>query len=183
MDFSDSPVYVHFLRWLCSFVISHFHRNPQDYDEGYDPAGDVDRCVRRIHDISILAGRDGRWGNRLHPRWLLVILAELLLQSVFLVLATEAQVASPAAVTVVRVVALEHLVILTTHVKVAKAGVVVSCGRWLWGLLRNDRGDHCGFGGLPRHLFGLFTSRGCTQDAEGVQIYKQQENVFYPHGK
>lgn len=172
---SHSPVYVHFLRRLCGFVICNFGRHSHHDDEGYDPTGNIDRRVGLVHARIVgITGRDGGRRECLHPPRRTVILAHFLIQPVFLVLAAEAQVARPAAVPVLRVVALEHFVILPADVVVAQAGVVVAGGRRFGGLLRDDRGDSGGFGRLLDWLLGFFTTRCGTQDAQGVQVDEQQ---------
>lgn len=173
------PVNVHLLGGLRGFVVRHFDGHSEYDDEGYDPAGDVDRGVCLIHARVVDLGRDGRRGGRLHPGGFVVVVAGNLVQLVLLVLAAEAQVARPAAVPVVRVVALETLVVLAAHVVVPQAGVVVAGRR---GLLRGDGRHRGGFGSLSGGLFGFLAPRRGAQDAQRIQIYEQQQKVANPHG-
>lgn len=168
-----SPVYIHLLRWLCGFVICNFCWHSQHYDEGYDPTGDIHRCVGLVHARVVrIASWDRRRGSRLHPSRRLVIFAGFLVQAILLVLAAEAQVARPATVPVVRIVALEHFVVLPAHIVVAQADFVVAGGRRLRGLRLDDRRDHGRFEVLSSPLFCFFAARSSTQHAQRVQVYK-----------
>lgn len=166
-------MYIHLLGRLCGFVICNFGRDSQHNDEGNDPTGYIDRRVGLVHARVIgITGWDRRRGGCHHPDRSLIVLTCFLVESVFLIFAAEAQVARPAAVPMVCVVALEHFIVLAAHVVIAQANIVVAGGGGLRCLLRDDRRDYGGFEILSSALFGLFAAGSGTHDAQRVKVYQ-----------
>lgn len=169
---TDLPVYIHLLRRLCGFVICNFGWDSKHDDEGNDPTGYIDRCVRLVRARVIgITGWVSRGDGCHHPDRSLIVLTRFLVESVLLILAAEAQVARPAAVPMVRVVALEHFVILAAHVVVAQANIVAAGGGRLRCLVLVDRRDYGGFEILSPPLFGLLPAGSAANDAQRVQVY------------
>lgn len=70
----------------------------------------------------------------------------------------------------VRIVTLEHFIVLAAHVVVAQTNVMVAGGGRQRCLVRDDRWDYGGFEILSPPLFGLFAADSGTLDAQNVQI-------------
>lgn len=180
---------IHLLRRSGGFIISHFCRNPQHNDEGDDPAGDVNGGVGLVKRgvVSVPGGcRRGRLG--FDPVGRVVVGTNSLIQSLGFNGTAEAQETAPAAEPVVGVVAGELFVVLTAHVVVAEAGVVISDDG------RLDLRDASNYHRRSRRAVDLLhfwrslwsgfapLGRGRAQDAQRVQIDQEKQEMSDPHG-
>lgn len=182
-------MHIHLLRRSGGFIIRHFGRNPQYNDEGDDPAGDVYGGVGLVQRgvVRVPGGRRrGRLG--FDPVGSVVVGTDSLIESLGFDRTAEAQETAPAAVPVVGVVAGELFVVLTAHVVVAEAGVVIPDDGRL-DLSDPSRCHRRSRGAVDLlHFRGSLWSglaplgRGRAQDAQRVQIDQEKQEMSDPHG-